>query len=46
MNEIDALTIAPQRVLVLGGSGYIGGVSSGTMQSGQRQGHGQVVLTY
>jgi PKD repeat protein len=29
-----------------GGSGYIGGVSSGTMQSGQRQGHGQVVLTY
>jgi hypothetical protein len=29
-----------------GGSGYIGGVSSGTMQSGQRQGHGQVVLPY
>ena len=36
MNEIDALSIPPQRVLVLGGTGTIG---QATVRALQRLGH-------
>ena len=34
------------KVLVTGGSGFIGGVTNGSMSSGQRQGHGRAVITF